>query len=130
MRDAQTECADRRTHDYSRAVTDEGRGLNDARVATHRTRLLLFLWGTKFDPTRAMVSAIDTDQWRALVSDERSGANAANGRRWPQMAYVRRSIQRANLDPPQPVVLCLPPQVAMRALTCINVGVGHRCSVT
>jgi hypothetical protein len=42
MRDAQTECADRRTHDSSRAVTDEGRGLNDAHVATHRTRLLPF----------------------------------------------------------------------------------------
>ena len=39
---AQRECAGRRLYFSTRAVTEANRGLNDALVATHRTRLLLF----------------------------------------------------------------------------------------
>ena len=80
---AKTECGGRRLHFSSTAVTDEGRGSNDARIATHRTRRSAELWGTVFDPTLGMANRVDADQSRPLGVC----LQQPDGRgQWPQMA--------------------------------------------
>src|SRR5512137_1624501 len=73
----------RPTYDFSRAVREDGRSLNGARVATHRTRFLLFR-GVPNSTIRVTgqtaLTQINCMPWRC---DHGNQTDAASGRRLP-----------------------------------------------